>query len=103
VLVPWNATNREHKFSIRIQRDDSQEVLFGMDGMFNVGRPAHLHAGDDQRSIIAPAQIPILVNEAGAYVLSAIVNDRDSKKVQFRVSVATLPGVAQMQQPPTPH
>jgi hypothetical protein len=84
VLVPWTETNRKHHLQVRMEHEDGGEPLFGAAGDLEVGRPAGVQQGADQRAVLAIdgiTQFP----KAGGYRLVAQVNGGKMRTVSFRV------------------
>lgn len=82
ILVPWNATNREHQVSVTVQNADAVP-LAALDGQFNVGRPPTIEVGGSQRTIIA-AKISVTLSVEGTYVVVGYVNGHPGPPVTFR-------------------
>ncbi len=60
VLVPWNATNQNHKVTLTLRDADGNLIDFRIDASFIAGRPAFLN-GETQRVLLAvPAASVIL-------------------------------------------
>jgi hypothetical protein len=98
--VPYTATNEEHGFSLHLETEDGEQLPLGdappgmetpdgrvrtIEGVFNVGRPPTLVAGDGQL-------IPLAINlnglpfvAAGRYTFVISVDGEESKRLPFRV------------------
>jgi len=81
--VPWNETNERHNVEIEILTDDGQPV--GKVGaQFEVGRPAGIKRGQDQRFQLA-ANVHLNLAAPGTYVIVARVQGQEEKRVPFNV------------------
>lgn len=84
VSVPWTETNSRHRMEVLLEHEDGGDPLFSVTGDFEVGRPAGLPQGADQRTVFAftgQARFPL----AGGYRLRAILDNSHSRSVSFRV------------------
>ena len=83
VLVPWNETNERRAFEIEIATDDGDTVSKAK-GQFEVGRPAGIPAGSDQR-----AQMAVTINweikRDGTFVVIARVEGANERQFPFFV------------------
>lgn len=62
-LVDYNETNEPHEFSLTVQDADDKVLLGPIGGRLEVGRPAGMKAGQDQRVVLVlrgPFQIPTI-------------------------------------------
>ncbi len=82
-LVPWSETNRKHNFEVDILHEDG-ESLAKMGGQFEVGRPAGIPVGSDQRSQIA-AGMNLTIPGPGVYAIKARIEGEEAGKTWFRV------------------
>lgn len=89
-LVPWEQTNQGHILSIVIEDGDGVAVLQGPPVPINVGRPANLPHGSDQRVVMALG-IDFAFPRQGAYQIVARLDDRHEKTWTFRIH--DLPGL----------
>jgi hypothetical protein len=85
VLVPWNATNKQHQIRIVIEDSDGQQIGFQAEAGFAVGRPPWADVGVIQRVVIAIPTIPVTIPQLGNYALKAEINGEFVKRVVFRV------------------
>lgn len=81
--VPWNETNERRNVEIDIQTEDGQSVG-KVSGQFEVGRPAGIKAGQDQRLQLA-ANVPLNLAGPGTYVIVARIEGQDETRVPFNV------------------
>jgi len=82
--VAWNETNQRHNVEIEIQTDDGQPV--GKVGaQFEVGRPAGIRAGQEQRFQLA-ANVPLSLSGPGTYVIVARIEGQEARRVPFNVN-----------------
>ena len=81
--VPWNETNERHNVEIEIGDDDGQ-VLAKVGGQVEVGRPAGIAPGTDQRAQIA-AEISLNLEKEGAYAVIARIEGAEVQRFPFRV------------------
>lgn len=81
ILIPWNATNIDHKLHVHLLDEDGNQ-LFGVEGGFKTGRPPQLAPGSAQHSVLALNISPILPN-AGNYRVEATVNEAASRMTSF--------------------
>ena len=86
VLVPWNATNRQHTISVAVQDADAETVA-NVEGNIVAGRPAHIEHGSTQRSMMSMI-LPVLFPAPGTYVITASVNEEIGKRLTFRAIAA---------------
>ncbi len=80
--VPWNETNRRHPVGVEIQDQDGA-ILFQMGGELEVGRPAGIEPGQDQRAQIA-VDLSFSFQLPGTYLIVAKIEGVE-KRVPFRV------------------
>ncbi len=81
--VPWNETNERRSVELDIQTEDGQSVG-RVAGQFEVGRPAGIKQGQDQRLQLA-ANIPLNLPAPGTYVIVAIVEGQEGARFPFNV------------------
>jgi hypothetical protein len=87
IMVPWSATNEQHALSLRIEDADGRVVTPSMTGEFQVGRPAVLPPGAEQRILWAlngDFALPV----PGEYRLIAAIDGEDSEWTSFRLVTA---------------
>ena len=82
VLVPWNATNQNHKVTLTLRDADGNLIDFRIDASFIAGRPAFLN-GETQRVLLAVPAASVILPGPGTYALAASINDIDLKVVRF--------------------
>lgn len=86
ILVPWNLTNREHKFTIGIETaDGSAPVGMGMiQGGFTTGRPVKAIEGQNFRALIAGSmQGP--TPDFGTYAIRLTIGSDLTKRTTFHI------------------
>lgn len=76
VEVPWSETNARHEFQVVMQDQDGREEPMGVKGHFEVGRPAGITPGQDQRVQIASG-ITLNIRAAGPYRLVLRIDGED--------------------------
>jgi hypothetical protein len=83
--VPWNETNQRHDVSIEVMTED-MEQLAKIDAQLEIGRPAGIPAGTDQRAQLA-AEMNIEFKKAGNFVIIAKTAGADEHEARttFRV------------------
>jgi hypothetical protein len=72
VRIPWNETNRPHRFEVEIQDLDGASFL-KVEGDLNMGRPPQLVPGAAQHACLA-INGELVFPRAGSYVLRAVLN-----------------------------
>src|SRR5579859_2302639 len=93
VVVPWTATNREHRVTINLQTEDGQSIEPTIAVAVNVGRPPTAEAGQSFRAIIV-ANAAFKLPGPGAYVLSASLAGSPSQRTVFyAISLSNVPPV----------
>jgi hypothetical protein len=90
ILVPWNATNRQHSVDVSVQTADG-DTLTAEGRQVMVGRPAHIEPGTSQRTLLVLQLTPVLPGP-DRYVVVAAVNDAPQKRVSFRAVPAHIHG-----------
>ena len=81
--VPWNETNQKHSFKVVILNADGKQLAeFG--GQLEVGRPAGIPAGQDQR-VQAAVNVNMRFEAAGTYEVVASVGEEESARTIFNV------------------
>lgn len=88
-VVPWNETNRKIAARIEIQTEDGA-IIGKLETQFEVGRPAGIPPGQDQRFQLA-ANVPMKFDEAGVFALVGYVDGEESARTPFYVVAG--PGV----------
>jgi hypothetical protein len=97
VIVPWNETNTSHTLRLTIEDDDGTAILQPVDVQLEVGRPAGITAGSDQRVTVA-FNAHLGLSKLGGYVITASLETSAPKRLRFAVS----PGLQFRQEPPPP-
>jgi hypothetical protein len=103
ITVPYTETNQEHAFSLHLETEDGEQLplgdaLPGMDspdgrmrrieGVFNMGRPPTLVAGDEQVIPLAINLNGLPFEAAGRYTFVVQVDGEEVKRLPFRVQPA---------------
>jgi len=86
--VAWDETNQLHRVEIEFQTDDGQSVG-NVRAQFEVGRPAGVKAGQDQRFQLA-ANVPLNLSAPGTYVIVARIEGQEQRRVPFNVITGPL-------------
>jgi hypothetical protein len=84
--VPWNETNEKHAVEIEVLGEDG-DSLAKVAGQVEVGRPAGIQAGTDQRAQIA-AEIVLPIDKTGTFAIVARIGDVEVERTTFRVLAA---------------
>ena len=84
--VPWNDTNVRHGIKITIADEDHDKILLEVGGELEVGRPAGIPPGHEQRAQIA-ADLQIPIERPGTYVVIARIGEHER-----RASFVVVPG-----------
>jgi hypothetical protein len=85
VVVPWNETNTSHTLRLTIEDEDGATILQPVDVQLEIGRPAGLTPGSDQRVTVAfNAHIPLA--KLGGYVVTAALENGAQKRLRFGVA-----------------
>ncbi len=96
VIVPWNETNTPHTLRLMVEDEDGATIIQPVEVRLEIGRPAGLSAGSDQRVTVAfNAHLPL--SKRGGYVVTTALENGAQKRLRFRVA----PG-PQFRQEPTP-
>ena len=93
IRVPWNQTNERHSFAIEIMSEDGQAIAKA-EGSFEVGRPAGIRAGQDQRVQFG---LNVIMNLGGPGTIAVLANidNEEKQRVTFNVSGSDRPVVNQ--------
>jgi hypothetical protein len=94
--VPWNETNFRHQVDILIATEDQQELARAQ-VQIEVGRPAGIPAGADQRSQFV-MDLNLEFKEPGTFVIIASVSGEEKARTYFRVVAG--PGARPAPPPP---
>ncbi len=84
--VPWNETNQKQNVEIEIANEDG-ETMAKVQGVIEVGRPAGILPGLEQRAQIA-ADLALQFQGPGAFAIIARVEGEERARTQFRVVTA---------------
>lgn len=88
VLVPWEDTNNTYPINIKIESADEEETLIGsVDGQVEMGRPAGIQKGDEQRAVVGVNSDVVFPRE-GKYRIVAQLGENGEEgtsQVNFRV------------------
>jgi hypothetical protein len=88
IQVPWNETNRRHTFEIEVLSEDknTEEIksIAKMGGQFEVGRPAGIPTGRDQRIQLA-IDMTLKIDSPGTKRIVASIDGTISKQLNFDV------------------
>jgi hypothetical protein len=86
-LVEYGETNEPHEFSIQLKDADDNDVLPALGGRIEVGRPAGMDPGQEQRVIVV-LQGPFPVPAIGAFKWVPRLDGEDGPPTRFRVTMA---------------
>jgi len=103
VRIPYTATNQPHKFELRLEDEDGNELPLGksppgagpqreegtisrIGGEFNVGRPAGIYPGEEQLLPFAINLDGLRFEKIGAYRFVLDVDGEQVKVLPFRVN-----------------
>jgi hypothetical protein len=87
--VPWNETNEKHVVEIEVVNDDG-DSLATVQGQVEVGRPAGIPPGTDQRAQIA-ADMVIQIEKATSFAIIARIEGVEVGRTSFRVVSGVAP------------
>jgi len=90
-VVPWEATNQRHTVEIEIATDDGAS-LAKIGGQFEVGRPAGIKPGQNQRFQLA-ANAGLQLQREGTYAIIARVEDQEVGRTHFNVMPGPFSGM----------
>ena len=108
VRVPWVETNEEHVIGLDILDADGHSILprdpGPLRGKLNVGRPAHIEAGEDQVMSFAISLNGTVIERVGRYVIVLELDGKEAARAPFRVKHAQMLQAAgqQVDEPPAP-
>jgi Family of unknown function (DUF6941) len=103
ITVPYTETNQEHAFSLHLETEDGEQLPLGdappgmdtpdgrmrrIEGVFNMGRPPTLVAGDEQVIPLAINLNGLPFEAAGRYTFVVQVDGEEVKRLPFRVQPA---------------
>ncbi len=93
VRIPWNETNRPHRFQVEIQDLDGASLL-KVEGDLNVGRPPQISLGTTQHACLA-INGEAVFQRAGGYVLRGTLGGDTSTLRTWEFRVHDIPMLAQ--------
>ena len=93
IRVPWNQTNERHSFEIEIMSEDGQPIAKA-EGSFEVGRPAGIRAGQDQR-VQFGLNVIMHLGGPGTFAVLANIDHEEKQRVTFHVLGSERPVVNQ--------
>lgn len=82
--VPWDETNREHDFKLRIFDGEDANLLDPVEGRFKIGRQADLHVGMSQVQVVGMA-FNVRFEAEGIYHIAVEVDGDELKRIDFEV------------------
>ncbi|MGE0540596.1 MAG: hypothetical protein AB7R89_10485 [Dehalococcoidia bacterium] len=85
VIVPWNETNTTHTLRLTIEDEDGATILQPVDVQLEIGRPAGLTAGSDQRITVA-FNAHLGLSKLGGYAITAELETGAQKRLRFGVT-----------------
>lgn len=91
ILIPWNATNLDHKLRVQVLDEDGNQ-LFSVDGGFKVGRPPQLPQGASQHNVLA-ITVSAVLPKSGTYSVEATINEAEQRTTTFFAFQAPHPSV----------
>ena len=83
VRVPWSETNTRHTLELEVMNEDGKS-LGRITGQFEVGRPAGIPLGQDQRVQVA-ADLNLQLESAGGYAIMARIDGQEARRTPFTV------------------
>jgi hypothetical protein len=81
--IPWNETNQRNNVEVVVATEDGRE-LGNVRAQMEVGRPAGLPPGSDQRAQLA-AEMALQFQGPGIYVIVARIEGEEAARYPFRV------------------
>ncbi|HEX5368227.1 MAG TPA: hypothetical protein VFY10_02310 [Dehalococcoidia bacterium] len=82
-MVPWNETNQKRNVELSMVTDDGEEML-KINGQVEVGRPAGIPAGSEQRAQLS-ADMGVEFKKPGVYSIIARIDGEEASRIAFRV------------------
>jgi len=89
-LVDYNETNESHEFSLALKDADNNDLRPPLAGQIEVGRPAGMTAGQEQRVIIV-FRGPFPVSGPGNLRWIPTLDGQEAESTRFRVDHVDLP------------
>ena len=83
IKVPWNRTNERHGFELEIASEDAATIA-KVGGNFEVGRPAGIPPGQDQRVQLA-VETTLKFERPGTFVIVSKLDGKEGQRVPFHV------------------
>jgi hypothetical protein len=90
-LVDYHETNEPHEFSLQLKDADDNVVLPPLAGRIEVGRPAGMDPGQEQRVIVV-FRGPFPLQAVGNFKWVPTLDGEEGPATRFRVSVAPAAG-----------
>jgi hypothetical protein len=84
ILVDYNETNERHSFDLTLENADNRAIVGPIHGEFEVGRPAGMLPGQQQR-ISYVVRGPFPIPEPGSYQWVVALDDVREKVTAFHV------------------
>ena len=88
VKVSWNETNQKHTFEVEVASEDptteEPKSLMKIAGQFEVGRPAGIPQGQDQRVQLA-IDLNLKIEAPGTKVIIARIEGQEMRRIRFAV------------------
>ena len=81
ILIPWNATNQDHRLQVNMVDEDGTR-LFSMEAGMRAGRPPNLPQGGAQHNVLAFTAAALLP-KPGAFTVEAAINEQSAKTTSF--------------------
>lgn len=91
VRVPWNETNRLHRFVLDVQDDKATTTIAHVEGEINVERLPQMTPGLAQHAVIAMNVDTIFPAPGGYRIVAMIDDDADTATWPFQVHDTHLP------------
>jgi len=88
-MVPWNETNEQHDVSLEVLDPDGESIA-KIQGQLEVGRPAGITPGQEQRLFVG-VNLGLAIKKLGPYVVQATAEE---KVTEIRFSAVAGPGLA---------
>ena len=83
IVIPWNATNRPHGFSIAIESEDGTPVAPPLSGSTTVGRPPNARPGQAFRTQVAVKVGGVKLPALGTYRIVMTLNGDITRSAAF--------------------